>query len=189
MVGFSINFTGLSDCSDGSDESDALCKGENIQKSYILIFLACHLAFGVFSYGKYGVLIHIINNLFFLFISLSVCIQLCLYKKGKHETSYQKEMPAINGSLIEETNHSVNVELVSVLEKDHNFAQTSCRISCYYDEVSCKDTLKKIYEYYHSLKRQRAYYEHVKDVTVDLNMIEIAIDEAWTIGKPIWTSS
>ena len=125
----------------------------------------------------------------FHFICLSVLFQLCFYKKRKHETSYQKEMPAINGSLIEETNHSVNVELVSVLEKDHNFAQKSCRISCYYDEMSCKETLNRIYENYHSLKKQKAYYEHVKDVAVDLNMIEIAIDEAWIIGKPIWISS
>ena len=46
------NFDGKSDCSDGSDESDTICKGSNIKRNYILIVLACHIGFGVFSYGK-----------------------------------------------------------------------------------------------------------------------------------------
>ena len=44
--------SGKSDCSDGSDESDALCKGKNIKRNYILIGLCCHIFFGVVYYGK-----------------------------------------------------------------------------------------------------------------------------------------
>ena len=46
------NYDGKSDCSDGSDESNTLCKGTNIQRNYIIIILLCHIGFGVFSYGK-----------------------------------------------------------------------------------------------------------------------------------------
>ena len=44
--------SGKSDCSDGSDESDALCKGKSIKRNYILIGLCCHIFFGVVYYGK-----------------------------------------------------------------------------------------------------------------------------------------
>ena len=31
------------------------------------------------------------------------------------------------------------------------------------------------------MSKQKSYFDHVKDVTTDLNMIEIAVDEAWKI--------
>ena len=46
------NFDGKSDCSDGSDESDIICKGSNIKRNYILIFLVGHLVLGILSYGE-----------------------------------------------------------------------------------------------------------------------------------------
>ena len=110
---------------------------------------------------------------------------MCLYKKDKNEASSQVEMAAINGRLIEGPSNIINVELVSVLEKDHNFTQSSCRTSCHYNELNCKETLHRIYQTYHTLQKQKSYFEHVKDVTADLNMIEIAIDEAWTLGRSI----
>ena len=46
------NSDGKSDCSDGSDESDIICKGSNIKRNYILIGLVGHLVLGILSYGK-----------------------------------------------------------------------------------------------------------------------------------------
>ena len=88
----------------------------------------------------------------------------------------------------------INIELVSILEKGHSkLAKLLAKTGIYLQEVNCKEIrlkemLLKIYQDYHIAQKQESYFKHVKDVTSDLSMIELAVDEAWNLEMTFHSS-
>ena len=76
----------------------------------------------------------------------------------------------------------INIELVSILEKGHSkLARLLAEVGLHFKEVDCKEKLQNIYKVYQTSQKQEEYYKHVHDVTTDLGMVELAIDEAWLL--------
>ena len=88
--------------------------------------------------------------------------QIFFNKKIQQDGSNDMEMIAM------EDRSPINVELVVLLENSNKLSL-----------IKSKETLQNIYQEYHRMEKQEIYFQHVKDVTTDSDMIEIAIDEAW----------
>lgn len=103
----------------------------------------------------------------------------CLNKKVKKPCHLKDERNERNGLHNEEIS-GINFELVSILEKGHSkLAKLLAKTGLHFNEVNCKERLQNFYKDYHIALKQEEYLKHVHDVTTDLSMIELAIDEAW----------
>ena len=88
---------------------------------------------------------------------------------GIYQIFFKKKIQQDDPNQIEMTpmdnRNPINVELVFLLENSNKLSNNKT-----------KETLQKIYQEYHNMGKQETYFQHVKDVTTDSDMIEIAVD-------------